>query len=77
MTRFEVMSESEARSIVDRSRRALKAILSGDTKSEDARGYSFQVETYEDRLAAYRRLRPVVTPDEWARIRALKEQHRE
>jgi hypothetical protein len=59
VTRFEVMSEEEARRMVANSRRALRAIIEGDTKSADARAMSFQVETYEDRLAARRRLRSV------------------
>lgn len=76
MTRFEVMSERQARQIVEDSRRALAAILRGDTKSADARAMSFQSESYEDRLAAYRRLQRVVTADERARITALRESQR-
>lgn len=59
MTRFEVMSEADALRIRDNARRALRAIVSGDPKSADARAMSFQAETYEDRLAAERRLRSV------------------
>jgi hypothetical protein len=65
VTRFEMMSEEEARRIVDYTRRAIAAHLAGGIHSDDpkvraeARLISLQAETYADRAAAKRRLRSV------------------
>ena len=65
MRRFEIMSEEEARKIVDYTRRAIVANLAGGIHSADpkvraeARLISLQVETWDDRMAAKRRLMSV------------------
>ena len=70
MTLFEVLSETRAREIVDATRRAIRAQLAGDKRSEDARAMVLTSETYQLRAAAKRRLRSVtddMSADEYRR----------
>lgn len=70
MTRFELMSEEEARRIVEYTRRSIDAHLAGGVHSDnpkvraEARLVSLQSETYDERAAAKRRLAPVVSDEE-------------
>ena len=59
---FESMSIDEAQRIVAASRRALRAILAGEKDSKDARAFSFQTETYDERLTAQRVVRGSWSP---------------
>lgn len=57
--RFEPMPREEAQRIHEASRRALRAIIAGESPqtSADARAMSFQAETYHERLTAERLVR--------------------